>query len=390
VLDPPAIDLDELRHQRLRHLRRHLTTAGIDLAVLTNPVNIRYATGYRGYGGFQSRIPSQYLIVPGEGPVVLHGAYTDELTTVDRCSVAHSLTAFDAGTDGRIAASRFLTDLRESAAAADIDLGSATVGIERTTPTGFDVLSANDLHVVDVEPVVELARSRKLPAELPPLRHAIAVAEHGVDVMRENLTAGVTENWLWSLLHQVNISHDGDWMDGRMLCSGPRTNPWYQEASSRIIEAGDMVAFDTDMVGPFGYCADISRTWVCETEPTALQQSLHARAVEEIEHNTALLRAGASFAELSQQAFRQPDEFVKNRYACVFHGVGMSDEYPKIPYRQDWEWTGYAGELEAGTVLSVESYVGAVDGHEGIKLEQMVLVGETSVEPLSTYPLELR
>lgn len=67
----------------------------------------------------------------------------------------------------------------------------------------------------------------------------------------------------------------------------------------------------------------------------------------------------------------------------------MSDEYPKIPYPQDWHWTGYDGELEADTVLSVESYVGAEDGSEGVKLEQMVHVTATGVVPLSTFSLQL-
>ena len=48
---------------------------------------------------------------------------------------------------------------------------------------------------------------------------------------------------------------------------GPRTNPWFREASMRVIERGDMVAFDTDLVGPYGYCCDISRTWVCDAPP---------------------------------------------------------------------------------------------------------------------------
>ncbi len=65
----------------------------------------------------------------------------------------------------------------------------------------------------------------------------------------------------------------------------------------------------------------------------------------------------------------------------------MTDEYPKIPYPDDWEWTGYDGEIEAGTVLSVESYVGATGDHEGVKLEQMVQVTTDGVIPLSTFPL---
>jgi len=368
-----------------------METNSIDLAVLTNPVSIRYATDYRGYATFQSRIPSAYLLVPVVGPIVLHGAYTRDLDTIDRCEVAHSITSFDAGLNLVTAARRFTTDIVRFLA--EVELGpNAVIGVERSTPTGLDAMNAAGLAVVDVEPTVELARSRKVEGELDAMRHAIAVAEYAMSSMYEALVPGATENDLFSILHQTNIAYDGDWIDGRMLCSGPRTNPWYQEAGSRRIQRGDLVAFDTDMVGPLGYCADISRTWLCTSEndqPTADQRDLHGRALEEIVHNTSLLRPGASFAELSEQAFRQPEEFIANRYACVFHGVGMTDEYPKIPYRQDWEWTGYDGEIEAGLVLSVESYVGADGGAQGVKLEQMVQVTNDGPLPLSTFPLGL-
>jgi Xaa-Pro aminopeptidase len=36
-----------------------------------------------------------------------------------------------------------------------------------------------------------------------------------------------------------------------------------QEAGPRKIRDGELLAFDTDLVGPYGYCADISRTWYC-------------------------------------------------------------------------------------------------------------------------------
>lgn len=389
MLSPPDLDESALCHLRLAHLRAHMEADGIDLCVITNPVNIRYATGYRGYATFQSRIPSQYLLVPVAGPVVLHGAYTDSLTTIDRCDVAHSITGFDAGLDPFAASARFVDDVRITLKQAGMSSSTARIGIERTTPTGYEALTRSGLAVIDAEPTIELTRSRKLPAELPAMHHAIAVAEHGMATMHSALVPGMTENALFARLHQVNIEHDGDWIDGRMLCSGPRTNPWYQEASARRIQAGELVAFDTDMVGPFGYCADISRTWVCDAEPSTAQRDLHARALDEIEHNTALLHVGASFSELSQATFRHPDSFIANRYACAFHGVGMSDEYPKIPYPEDWEWTGYDGEIEQGTVLSVESYVGADDGHEGVKLEQMVQVTTDGVFTLSHFPLGL-
>ena len=132
------------------------------------------------------------------------------------------------------------------------------------------------------------------------MRHSIAVAEHGMARMREATQPGIRETELWALLHQVNVAHDGDWFDGRMLCSGPRTNPWLQEATPREIEAGDLVAFDTDMIGPFGYCADISRTWLCgPAKPTDGQREVYRRAWEEVHHNIELIRPGLSFFEFT-------------------------------------------------------------------------------------------
>ena len=41
-----------------------------------------------------------------------------------------------------------------------------------------------------------------------------------------------------------------------------------------------------------------------------------------------------------------------------------------------------------GMVFSLESYIGAVGGPFGVKLEDQILVTETGPEPLSTFPFE--
>ena len=385
-LPPPPLDLAALHAGRLSRLRATMADHGLDLCVLTNPVNLRYAANYRSFPLFQSHIPSTYLMVPVEGPLVLYGGYCGPLDTVDENRPAHSVTSFDAGLGLSAVAAGFADDvagfLGEVGLPAD-----AVVGLERTTPSGHAALSNADLHIVDSDPVLELARSRKSSLEIEALRYSIDVAELGLAEMEAALVPGVSENQLWSILHQVNIAHDGDWIDGRMLCSGPRSNPWYQEATGRAIQVSDLVPFDTDMIGPFGYCADISRTFLCGGVPPSAEQGyLYERARDEIEHNTALLRVGASFRELSMGVLRQPDDIVAQRYVCAFHGVGLSDEYPKIPYPDDWDRIGYDGEIEAGLVLSVESYVGPLGGTQGVKLEQMVQVTPDGVEALSSYP----
>lgn len=386
MITAPSIDLGALVAARVAVLRATMASNDIDVCLLTNPVSMRYATNFRGYAMFQTHIPTSAVIVATQGPTVLLGADPEQRAFVDVQQPFLPVTAFDSGLDTthmaeRLAAfvDRYMNDNRFGK--------GATLGIERTTPTGFAALMAAGLRVVDAEGTVELARSRKHLLELAPMQHSIDVAQHAMSLMDDALRPGLTENQLWSILHQVNIAHDGDWIDGRMLASGPRSNPWLQEATNRVIADGDIVALDTDMIGPFGYCADISRTWVCGGELTADQRALYRMALDELEHNTALLRVGASFSELSHSVLRHPDDVVANRYPCAFHGVGMSDEYPKIPYPDDWDLYGYDGEIEEGLTLCVESYVGPRGGSQGVKLEQMVRVTRQGIQALSSYPL---
>ena len=73
------------------------------------------------------------------------------------------------------------------------------------------------------------------------------------------------------------------------------------------------------------------------------------------------------------------------------HGVGLKDEFPFLPNAVDIEMLGDPDlELQPGMVLSLESYIGAVGGGEGVKLEDQILITETGCERLSTYPLDPR
>ncbi|WP_420640165.1 M24 family metallopeptidase [Candidatus Poriferisocius sp.] len=382
VLPPPDVDRDALVSYRRRRIIDQMEAADVDLLVLLNPVSLRYACDWREYPLYQSRIQVYDLFVHGDGTMAMHGGYGSSPPTVGSAQPTHAMNSFDGGLDLTKRARRFAADVEAAAGP------GARVAVEPINPSTLCALAERGLRVIDGEPLMEAARHVKSPEEIGCLRHAIAVAEAAMDVMRAALRPGVTENQLYALLHQVNIANDGDWIDSRMLCSGPRTNPWYQMATDRVIEAGDLVAFDTDMVGPFGYCADISRTWLTAAAPTAVQRDLHRRALDEITHNASLLVPGRSFREVAEQAYVHHDDFVPHRYTCLAHGVGMTDEYPKIAHRCDWDHAGYDGELVADTVLAVESFVGSCRGGPGVKLEDMYLVTANGPVRLSSYPFE--
>ena len=221
------------------------------------------------------------------------------------------------------------------------------------------------------------------------MRCAMVSCENAMREMRRTMCPGMTENDLWAVLHAENVKRGGEWIETRLLASGPRTNPWFQECGPRVMREGDIVAFDTDLIGPYGYCVDISRTWICgEARPTNEQREANEVAREHIATNLALLRPGLGFAEMSEKSHRLPERYRAGRYSVIAHGTGLCDEYPSIKYPEDWARSGYDGVFEPGMMVSVEVYAGAEGGSCGVKLEEQALVTETGHELISTYPLE--
>lgn len=148
------------------------------------------------------------------------------------------------------------------------------------------------------------------------------------------------------------------------------------------------MSFDTDLVGPYGYCADVSRTFHCGPgRPTPNQRELYALAAEQVAHNCELLRPGCTFQEYREKSWRIPARFHEQNYGSILHGVGLVDEWPAIgwdsqdPFAQD-------GVLLPGMTVCVESYIGEVGGAEGAKLEQQALITATGYQIMSLFPLE--
>ena len=156
-----------------------------------------------------------------------------------------------------------------------------------------------------------------------------------------------------------------------------------------MIQVGELLSFDTDLIGPMGFYNDLSRSWVIgERRPTRTQATLLDLAREQIAHNVDLLRPGVSFVEYASRAFRLPDAYLANRYADLVHGCGLGVEYPFVLYPEDADDGMYDGRFEANVIVCVESYVGAQGGPEGVKLEEPVLITENGPEVLSALPLD--
>ena len=387
----PQATLDGARTYRLGRFREQMALHDVAGLLLYDPINIRYAFDSSNMQVWTSHNPVRYAMILAEGPTILwefKGCehLNDGLPGIDDIRTAVSwmfMTKGDKAPVGVQAWADEIADLLRQHGG-----GNTRFAADKLDGPGLHALEQRGLCYVEGAELTERARSIKSPEEIELMRWTIRVCEAGMARIYEHSTPGATERELWAHLHFENARSGGDWLETKLLTCGTNTNPWYKECSDRVCQAGEMISFDTDMIGPYGYCADLSRSWTCGyTRMTNTQRRIYGSALEQINHNLDLIKPGMSYAEFNAKSWRIPDDHIDYRYSLAAHGVGMADEWPVIPLHVDFDETAMSGSIEPGMVICVESLV-AEKGSESVKLETKVLVTDTGSERLDSFPWE--
>jgi len=388
-LHEDEINFDQLRSYRLNRVKKELAKRDIGACILFDPVNIRYALDSVNMSIFNMHNLNRYCFIPVDGPVILFEYFNCEhlskhLKLINEIRPGITWDYFSVGEQVEDQLNKWTGEVENLM---NLHCGkNKQLAVDVSNGPGILALNKIGLKIIEGKEILEQARKIKSKEEIQCMKASMEVCEKGVRLMRKELKAGMTEDELWALLHKTNIENGGEWIEGRILSSGPRTNPWMQESGNRIIQQNEIVSFDTDMVGPYGYCADISRTFVEGHKFSSEQKKLYEMAIDQINHNSNLIRAGMSFKEFVKKSWILPEPYYGNRYSCMVHGIGLCDEWPMIKYPTDGGQQ--SGQFEKDMTITVESYIGEVDGKEGVKLEQQCLVGENELELMSHHPLE--
>ena len=387
-----TIDERSIRAFRADRVRRELHRRQREAVLVVDPVNLRYATGTRNMQVWTMHNIVRYALVFAHGPTVLFDLATGRHLSAGPESVSdirtsipfdYMLVADNAGMMASRWALQIRETLREHGCAADI------LAVDRADTLMVRSLETLGVRVVDGKSVLEHARAIKSGEEIRAFRASLATCEESVRSLHEFAVPGVTESEAFGHLVGRSLARGGEYPETRLLTAGPRTNPWFRESAGRAMRAGELLSFDTDLVGPMGFYNDISRSWVIGgRRPTRAQATLLDVSRAQIDHNIDLLRPGVSFVEFASKAYRLPDAYLSNRYADLVHGCGLGVEYPFVLYPEDADDGMYDGRFEANMIVCVESYVGAQGGPEGVKLEQPVLITEDGPVVLSALPLD--
>ena len=388
-------NLPELRAFRHKRLTDAVNARGYGGILMFDPLNIRYATDSTNMQLWNMHNAFRACLVCADGYMVMwdykNAMFLSKFNyLVNEQRSGADLFYFDRGDKIDVAADEFSNQVRS---VIDEHGGANTrLGVDKIMIHGLRALEAQGFDVIPGEELTEKARSIKGPDEILAMRCASVACEIACAEMETAARSGVpkgdmSENDIWAVLHVENIRRGGEWIETRLLTSGPRTNPWFQECGPRIVQNNEIVAFDTDMVGAYGICVDISRTWwIGDQKPRADMIEAMKTGVDHIEQNMQMLKPGVNIQDLSRNCHQLPDKYQNLKYGCMMHGVGLCDEWPLVAYPDQMVDGAFDYELQPGMTLCVEALISPEGGDFSIKLEDQVLITETGFENITKYP----
>ena len=392
-------DLQAMRQFRHQRLVDGVNSRNYGALIVFDPLNIRYASDSTNMQLWNTHNPFRALIVCADGYMVMWDYKNSPFLSEFNPLVCEQRSGadffyFDRGDMAHLAAEKFSHEVKDLII--EHGEGNMRLAVDKIMLGGLRALEKQGFEIMDGEELTEKARVIKGPDEIKAMRCASHACETAVYKMETEARSGVpsgnmSENDIWAVLHSENIKRGGEWIETRLLASGPRTNPWFQECGPRLVQNNEIVSFDTDLISSYGICVDISRSWwIGDKAPRPDMISAMQHAHEHILQNMRMLAPGVSMRSLSENCHRLNENYQKQKYGCLMHGVGLCDEWPLIAYPDQLVDGAFEYELEPGMVLCVEALVSPVGGDFSIKLEDQVLITENGFENLTKYEFDAK
>ncbi|MEL6533183.1 MAG: M24 family metallopeptidase, partial [Pseudomonadota bacterium] len=254
-------DLPALRAYRLERLVGRLVERDYAGVLMFDPLNIRYATDSTNMQLWNTHNPFRACLVTASGHMVLWDYknspfLADHNPLVTEVRSGASFFYFSNGDREGDAARAFADQV--AVLLAEHCGTNRRLAVDKIMLKGARALEALGIALHDGEEVTEKARAIKGPDEILAMRCASHACEASVAAMHRAAAPGMTEDEIWAVLHAENIKRGGEWIETRLLATGPRTNPWFQECGPRVLQPNEILAFDTDLIGCYGLCVDIS------------------------------------------------------------------------------------------------------------------------------------
>lgn len=226
-------------------------------------------------------------------------------------------------------------------------------------------------------------RAVKEAYELEATRKASAIADEAFARLIPYIKAGVTEKELAARLESTMLLLGSEEKSfTTIVASGSRSAMPHGTASTKVIEQGEFVTFDFGAVWD-GYHSDMTRTVVVGRASSAQKEFYHM-ILEGQQLGVRLIRAGLSCKEADETVRQHFAKYHMEQYFThsLGHGTGLEiHEQPVLSPRAE-------GVLQENMIVTVEPGL-YIEGKYGVRIEDSVAVTATGCEILTKTSKEL-
>lgn len=344
-------DFPALRRQRLREA---LATQGIDCALVTSLVDVRWLTGFTGSYGL-------LLITPDTAVIATDGRYTDQ--------VAAEVSGIEI-----VIGRQVHRDLLRKAK----ELGHPQTYVDEDVVT-VSLLKDMQEHATVVPTKFPLAhlRKNKDESEVQALRQACHISDLALADVVSQPVSGRTEREIAIALERrmIDLGAEAIAFD-TIVGSGPNSAIPHHHPTDRVISKGDLLKIDFG-ARVAGYHADETRTFVVGT-PADWHIEIHQLVFAAQAAGIAALSDGVELkaVDAAARSVIEAAGYGERFTHGLGHGVGL------VIHEEPFFAATSTGILNAGTPVTVEPGI-YLPGRGGVRIEDTLLVGITGAESLT-------
>ncbi len=261
-----------------------------------------------------------------------------------------------------------------------------TLGYEEESVTAGELQRLEDALEVGFLPMQEeisAARMTKTDRELDCIRKAQEITDKSFSDILNIISPGMTEKELKTELIYRLYKNGGEGLSfDPIVVSGPNTSMPHGVAGERILCKGDFVTLDFGCKWG-GYCADMTRTVAlgCVTDEMHL---VYETVLQAQVAGIAATRSGVLGCDVDAAARNVIETAGYGAYFGHGYGHGVGLEVHEAPNCSP-SWNR---PLPAGCVCSAEPGI-YLPGKFGVRIEDLVVVGENTCENITNSPKSL-
>jgi Xaa-Pro dipeptidase len=248
---------------------------------------------------------------------------------------------------------------------------------------GHARLAALAREVVDLDAAYTRLRLRKSAEEVDWLRIGCELTDRAVEALRDGARPGLDERELGALVERAYVARGGTthihYFAATSMAAPEMAVP-AQWPSTRRLEAGDALTCEIS-ASWWDHPGQLLRTFAVAAEPAPIYRELHAAADAALDAVLAVLRPGATAADVIAAARVIEDAGFTTR-DDLLHGFvgGYLPPVVGSPSRQIAPVPDFA--FEAGMTVVVQPNVVTPDERAGVQTGELVLISDAGPERL--------